>query len=260
MTRRRMAGLGLPEGRSLVNLTLKREIRGGDTGLDVEAAGRALSRAGFYVPIRVFQALPPPARRRAHRSFVNAVKRLQRAEGWPDDGVFGKHELAVLLDAGAFDDRALTLYRQHVVVARPWDEVAFERLLASMRALSASSSGYLLGAGHGVDLASRPAASLWDCSSSTSRVLLDAGLFPEPRAWVSGKYATSYGRPGKGRLFTVWANGEHVFIQLHRSRWWRFDTSPHASGRPSEDPRRGPRLRYFPRFTSGFTPRHWPGL
>jgi hypothetical protein len=98
-----------------------RPLRAGDTGPDVEGVGRALCRAGFYVPLRVFQALPVRARRRAHRSFVRAVKRLQRAEGWPADGIYGQAEHQVLADAGAFDQRALTLLRMY----RPqkWTEI-----------------------------------------------------------------------------------------------------------------------------------------
>jgi hypothetical protein len=100
---------------------LPRVVRLADRGPDVEGHGRALCRAGLYVPLRVFQALPAAARQRAHRSFVRAVKRLQRAEGWPVDGVLGEHEFRALLDAGAYDQRALTLLRMY----RPlkWTEI-----------------------------------------------------------------------------------------------------------------------------------------
>jgi hypothetical protein len=234
---------------------IPRDIRLGDTGSDVEGHGRALCRAGLYVPIRIFQALPAMARQRAHRSFVRAVERLQRAEGWPVDGVLGEHEFRALLDAGAYDQRALTLLRMYRPPSR--EELAFERLLAAMRLLSDATPGYLLGGGHGVPLRKVSPFQRLDCSSSTSKALEMAGglgFGPDDYAWVSGQFATRYGQPGVGRYFTVWANPTHVFVQLHRSRWWRFDTSPHGDGG------RGPRLRMLPRRTSGFVARHWPGM
>jgi hypothetical protein len=93
-----------------------------------------------------------------------------------------------------------------------------------------------------------------DCSSSSSLALKRAGLFSDNVAWVSGRFASSYGQPGPGQHFTVWANGGHVWIEFHGlGAAKRFDTSPHGSGG------RGPRLRYTPRSTSGFVARHWPG-
>lgn len=94
-----------------------------------------------------------------------------------------------------------------------------------------------------------------DCSSSTALALKRAGLYDGETAMVSGEFARSWGRAGKGDTFTVWANGEHVWIEFHGvGRAKRFDTSPWGSGG------RGPRLRFTKRPTDGFTPRHWPGL
>ena len=93
-----------------------------------------------------------------------------------------------------------------------------------------------------------------DCSSSTSKALYDAGLFEgRDYAIVSGSFDL-WGAPGKGRTFSVYYNGDHVWIRLHRTKWWRFDTSPHGDGG------RGPRLRMLPRFTRGFAVRHFPGM
>jgi hypothetical protein len=87
------------------------------------------------------------------------------------------------------------------------------------------------------------------------KLLFEAGLFHHSQAWVSGVLASHYGKPGRGRLFTVWANGGHVFIQFHGTKQVHFfDTSRQAGGGS------GPRLRYGSRSTSGFTPRHYPGL
>jgi hypothetical protein len=133
----------------------------------------------------------------------------------------------------------------------------FEELLAAMQILSKETPGYQLGGGHGIPLGQVSPSQKLDCSSSTSKALEmagDLGFEPTDYAWVSGKFATSYGEPGRGRYFTVYANAEHVFVRLHRSRWWRFDTSPHGDGG------RGPKLRMLPRFTSGFRVRHWRGM
>jgi alpha-tubulin suppressor-like RCC1 family protein len=69
-------------------------------------------------------------------------------------------------------------------------------------------------------------------------------------AIVSGEF-NGWGKAGTGKYFTVYCNSTHVFIRLHKSQWWRFDTSPHGDGG------RGPKLRYLPRFTGGFATRHW---
>jgi len=132
-------------------------------------------------------------------------------------------------------------------------DVGFQRLLASMQTMDKETTGYLLGGGHGVPLKTLDPHQRLDCSSSTSKALYDAGMFPDEVAWVSGKIATDWGQPGKGETFTVYANTEHVWVRLHRSRWWRFDTSPHGDGG------RGPKLRMLPRFTSRFVARHFPG-
>jgi hypothetical protein len=129
------------------------------------------------------------------------------------------------------------------------------RLYAECKRISDAGGPYVYGGGHGGVLSSLRSGQGLDCSSSTSLALYRAGLFKDSVAWVSGKFATSYGVPGRGSQFTVWANGGHVWVQLHTvGSAWRFDTSPYGSGG------HGPRLRFTERPTSGFTPRHWPGM
>lgn len=121
--------------------------------------------------------------------------------------------------------------------------------------ISKAGGTYVYGGGHGAKLRSLKSGQGLDCSSSVSLALFRAGLFDGETAIVSGEFAKSWGQPGKGKQFTVWANGEHVWIQFHSlGKWWRFDTSPYGSGD------RGPRVREKSRPTSGFKPRHWPGL
>jgi hypothetical protein len=80
-------------------------------------------------------------------------------------------------------------------------------------------------------------------------------MFEGDTAMVSGAFARSWSKPGKGKRATVWDNGGHMFIQVHNadgSFAWRFDTLSY--GVPGE----GPRYSTKPRPTAGFTPRHWP--
>lgn len=126
-------------------------------------------------------------------------------------------------------------------------------LLGACQTVDGQNRAYLLGGGHGGPLSSiKPDDSL-DCSSSCSYVLWKADMFPGSTAIVSGAFASSWGKAGKGREFTVWANASHVWIQFHSGSYARFDTSPWGSG-PS-----GPHLRTTQRPTDGFTPRHWEG-
>jgi hypothetical protein len=109
------------------------------------------------------------------------------------------------------------------------------------------------------NLVARPPSA--DCSSSVSWVLLSAGL-PLPGGVHAGGWAPvsgafeSWGLPGRGRWVTVWCSGEHIWLQFTGvGPAWRFDTSPWGCGDPN-----GPRLRFCPRSTASFTPRHWQGL
>jgi len=96
----------------------------------------------------------------------------------------------------------------------------------------------------------------FDCSGSVAAALAacNMGFRNGQGVGGSGEIASSWGQSGPGRFHTVWANAEHVWIQLKGiGRAWRFDTSGGAAGE-------GPRLRFQARSTGGFTPRHWPGL
>lgn len=114
---------------------------------------------------------------------------------------------------------------------------------------------YKWGGGHDRPLSQLRYNSLFDCSSSTSYVLRRAGLWGEHDWAFSSWDFARWGAPGRGRWFTVWYNGAHVWIQFHGvGRFWRFDTSIWGNGG------RGPRMRMTPRPKHGFKARHWPGL
>lgn len=58
----------------------------------------------------------------------------------------------------------------------------------------------------------------YDCSGSVSYVLAAAGLVTTPM--VSGQFET-WGDPGPGRWVTIYANADHVWMEV---AGWRFDT------------------------------------
>jgi hypothetical protein len=113
-----------------------------------------------------------------------------------------------------------------------------------------------------------------DCSGSTSWVLHQAGMFGDTGV-VSGDLE-SWGQAGKGQEMTVWANGDHVFIEFNVPGigHYQFNTSYGSANGLSQDHQAnntpgesGPGPQFFPWGQNGaadaasgtFTPRHWPG-
>ena len=86
----------------------------------------------------------------------------------------------------------------------------------------------------------------FDCSGSVSYALYAAGLISGSA--TSGQLE-SWGRPGKGRWITVFANGGHTFMEVAGIR---FDTSGQRVT--------GSRWQNEFRPTAGFVARHPPGL
>jgi len=102
---------------------------------------------------------------------------------------------------------------------------------------------YVLGGGH-----RNIEDSAYDCSSSTSYVLIKAGLL---NRCLSSKEFANYGQAGEGRFITIWVKpGEHVFMTICGLR---MDTSGQVTGE-------GPRWRTKGRSYAGFSPRHPVGM
>jgi len=102
---------------------------------------------------------------------------------------------------------------------------------------------YVLGGGH-----RNIEDSAYDCSSSTSYILIKAGLL---NRCLSSKEFANYGQAGEGRFITIWVKpGEHVFMTVCGLR---MDTSGQITGE-------GPRWRTKSRSYAGFTPRHPAGF
>jgi hypothetical protein len=160
-------------------------------------------------------------------------------------------------------EKWLKLTREAEAQQAHWHDVAVKlddgrakamRFYSECQRVSNQGRPYAYGGGHGALSAINSHQGL-DCSSSTGYALHNVGLFEgRDMAIVSGAFNT-WGAPGRGKFFTVWYNGEHVWTQFHGlGRFWRFDTSPWGSGG------RGPRVRIGPRPTRGFAARHFPGL
>ena len=100
---------------------------------------------------------------------------------------------------------------------------------------------YIYGGGHASFQANG-----YDCSGSVSYALAAAGLVISPM--VSGDFE-NWGDPGPGRWITIYANADHVWMEV---AGWRFDTVALAEG--------GTRWAQGGGEFSGFVVRHPPGL
>jgi hypothetical protein len=107
---------------------------------------------------------------------------------------------------------------------------------------------YVYGGGHGTFPKDRG----YDCSGTVSYALYYGGILDGgPRDSVG---FFSWGKAGKGRWVTVYANGGHAFVVI---AGLRLDTSRAGDTTNSG---RGPRWRSTLRDTSSFRARTWPGL
>lgn len=102
---------------------------------------------------------------------------------------------------------------------------------------------YIYGGGHRGDINNAPG---YDCSSTTSYMLIHAGLLT--KSMTSGDFM-NYGLPGPGKWITIYAKRGHVFSTIGGLR---LDT-----GYGGGD---GPRWHTKSRPTKGYVMRHPPGL
>jgi hypothetical protein len=136
------------------------------------------------------------------------------------------------------------------VVAKLAPKGTFRRLYYECQRIHNAGGPYVFGGGHGKPLSRVFSSQGTDCSSSCSLALWRAGFYESGWATNSTGFMR-WGKPGKGKRWTMWANPRHCWIQFHVKGFaWRFDTSPWGSGG------RGPRLRWGARSTVGFVARH----
>lgn len=105
---------------------------------------------------------------------------------------------------------------------------------------------YVWGGGHDPNFG--VGGSGYDCSGSVSYVLRK-----QLRRPLASGGLMSYGKPGKGKWVTIYANGGHAFMVV---AGLRFDTSSQGDHSGYAGPRWRPRLRG----TQGFVARHPSGF
>ncbi len=121
----------------------------------------------------------------------------------------------------------------------PGAPAAIAQVIAAGNAIA--TLPYIYGGGHASFHADG-----YDCSGSVSYALAAAGLVTSPM--VSGDFE-NWGDPGPGRWITIYANADHVWMDV---AGWRFDTVALAES--------GTRWAQGGGEFSGFVVRHPPGL
>jgi hypothetical protein len=111
---------------------------------------------------------------------------------------------------------------------------------------SVARKPYVYGGGHGRLADETFVDTAYDCSGSVSFALAAAGLVDSP---MDSSTLARFGKPGRGRWVTIYANAGHAFMTV---AGLRFDTS----GRDAN----GSRWQADSRTVAGFTVRHPAGL
>ena len=198
--------------------------------------------------------------RRHHYTYRGAVRRLQRALHISADGVFGPGTRAAVRRF----QRAHGLAADGVVGHATWTALGYPH---ARRVLHARGGTRRLH-GHGVParvrrviaaadrIATMPyryggghasfSDSGYDCSGSVSYALHGGGLLFSP---LDSSQFESYGRPGRGRWITIYANAGHAFMVVNGRR---FDTSGQSA--------RGTRWASDVGSTAGYVVRHPAGF
>ena len=168
-----------------------------------------------------------------------AVKRFQRRRGLTADGIVGPQTRAAL---GLGPGKVLKRKGRGGGGSHQGGGRKRAIINAVIRAGNRiATTPYRYGGGHGSFNDSG-----YDCSGSISYALHGGGLLRSP---LDSTGFMSYGRPGRGRHITIYANSGHAYMVIDGRR---FDTSARSQT--------GSRWTNTPRSSAGYVARHPAGL
>lgn len=128
----------------------------------------------------------------------------------------------------------------------PVEQGAVDLLKSEAEKINDAQVPYLWGGGHQTKQPRGSKVTPLDCSGAVSRVL---GINPK----VSGQFE-GWGKAGKGRRVTIYANSEHVLMEIDGHFWGTSKSNP--GGGAGWIPRKQLSKQYLSRFTA----RHPPGM
>ena len=193
--------------------------------------------------------VPSRKKRPERESREEEVARLERESRQGDDAPVAsapsddevRAELRELRKGGGITEKGMRLNSDGEAEAPPDAPTEVQRVIRAGNVVARAP--YRWGGGHG-----RWLDDGYDCSGSVSFALFSAGLLDSP---LNSSGLARWGKPGRGRWITIYANDGHVFMDVGGLR---FDTS----GRDSRTG--GSRWQLDRRPGGAYAVRHWPGL
>src|SRR3954453_10235193 len=226
----------------------KRTLKQGSQGSDVKLLQKYLVKAGYRTKATgYYGSMTKAAEKRserargrradgkASRKDQRIVRKVARVRAGGSAGTGGSGYQAPEGNAPA---RARLSSNGRPAIAPDNAPPEVKRAIAAANRITRKP--YKWGGGHG-----QWEDSGYDCSGAVSYAMHGAGILKRPRDSTG---FMGWGKAGKGRWITVYANSGHAYTVI---AGLRFDTSAAGAGGGS-----GPRWRTKPRSSSGYTVRH----